>query len=138
VNDKTADQVDAGRGSGDVSPLVCVHCRKKVTREDIAKGRAFERAGRVVCRECARKLLRHRAEDRKPGIDELLEEIQRDVAGIKRELFLDRFSVWNVLGGIAEAAAIAAAVAAVVTRSDPYWFIGLQLLALTLVIMGKR
>jgi len=119
-------------------PAACAYCHKDITREDIAGGLAFQRDDRVVCRECARKLLKSRAAGEGAETQTLVAEIQRDIEAIKREIFIGRFSIWNVIGGVAQAAALAAGVLALASNSEPYWFIALQLLALTLVIMGKR
>ena len=128
----------------------CGRCGREVRPSDIEAGRAFGRDGVYLCEVCALAIAarvepaRRRAEapapapapSPAPATEEILREIQK----INRALTFRQFSIWHVLGAVAQALAFGSLIGGYALGNGPMgllWAIYFQLLALTLFVLGR-
>lgn len=135
-------ETDAG------DPMSCSRCGAEVTGDDIEQGRAVCRDDRLLCPDCLEYLRQRRRERQKPstagepvadtaGLDRLATEIHNLV----RLLGSEKFSIWNILGGIAQAGALFAIVLAALDPANDIkllWALLVQVMALSFFTAARK
>ncbi len=123
-------------------PRTCAHCGKEILDEDLEAGRAIEEEGEYLCPECAPKEEPPAPEASR--LEEILRQIQIDLKNLSTHLTYEKFSIWNVLGGIAQGGALLAMFLAFQARTSYelshsllLWAVLAQLLALTCFLKSK-
>ena len=124
--------------------LVCSRCEAPVTQGDIDSGAALVREDKVLCAECVSYLKEKRVQDKAAPAS--LETLVTELRALNRNLTYERFSMWNIIGGIFQGASLFALIISYLSyfqRASEslhpiLWVIALQLIALTAFIMGRR
>ena len=118
--------------------IKCSRCEGIIYDADVEAGRAYRKGDVALCRECVIILQAQKTQPRDVSNDELLRELQN----ITRALTFERFSVYHIFGMIAQAGALGALIVmwakGVSGSYGLLWAIFLQLLALTLFILGRQ
>ena len=129
-------------------PMSCTRCGAEVTEDDLEQGRAVSRDDRLLCPDCLEYLRQRRREKQKPpaegepiadtaGLDRLATEIHNLV----RLLGSEKFSIWNILGGIAQAGALFAIVLAALDPANDtklLWALLVQVMALSFFTAARK
>lgn len=118
----------------------CGRCGREVRAEDVAAGRAFCRDGVSLCEVCASAVATRRRAADKDAVAASSDAILRELADIKRALSFRPFSLWHVLGSVAQAIAVGSVIIGYATGNGPtglLWAIFAQLLALTMFVLGR-
>jgi len=120
----------------------CANCGKEITDEDLASGAAIEEEGDYLCPECVPKEEAPAPEASR--LEEILRQIQIDLKNLSTHLTYEKFSIWNVLGGIAQGGALLAMSLAFLSRGSYeqshallLWAVAAQLLALTCFLKAR-
>ncbi len=114
----------------------CGRCGRAIRPGDIEAGRAFGREGVYLCEACAALIVSRRRVEKEPANDEILRELQ----SISRTLGFRQFSMWHVIGAIAQAFAVGSIVFGYwfgAPSMGLQWAIFFQLLTLTLFVLGR-
>ena len=114
----------------------CGRCGRGIRPGDVEAGRAFGRDGVFLCEACASGLVSRRRVEKEPSNEEVLRELQ----SISRALSFRHFSMWHVMGAVAQALAIGILVGGQIMHPGVeglLWAIFFQLLALTLFVLGR-
>lgn len=119
-------------------PLVrCGRCGATIPAADFELGRAMDRDGVRLCGDCVEALNAQDAESKEVTNEDLLRELKN----VTRALTYERFSIWHILGGISQAAALFMLVAAWLQSASPeglLYALFFQLLAMTFFILGRQ
>lgn len=133
---------DTGEKMPDTVAKTCANCGKEILDEDLGAGRAVEQEGKYLCPHCAHPREAPAPEASHP--EETLRQIQIDLKNLLSHLTYERFSIWNVLGGIAQGGALLAMFLAFQARGSYQqshlmllWAIVAQLLALTSFLKAR-
>ena len=131
--------------NNEVAPLDgaknCSRCGSEVPGDDVRAGRAVTKGDRLLCSECVEYLRNLRRE--KDGSRETshLERLSTELHNLIRLLGSERFSIWNILGGIAQATALFCVAMALVDPGNQIrlsWAILMQLMALTFFTAARK
>ncbi len=125
-----------------VGPQKCAKCGKEITEGDLLGGRAVEKGNEYLCANCARG--EEKVAPDSSHLEEILRQIQMDLKNLSTHFTYEKFSIWNVLGGIAQGGAfLAMFLAFQAGRSQGgaqtmlLWVIAAQLLALTFFLKAR-
>jgi hypothetical protein len=123
---------------------VCARCGVEIADEELALGKARETDAGLLCPNCAV------AQDPSPAPNETTEEligrldaILAEMRNINRTLSFERFSIFNIFGGMFQGAALIVLIRAFFAFMEHgdtayiLWAIVLQMVALTLFLLGK-
>jgi hypothetical protein len=116
-----------------------------VTPEAIEQGLALIRDDKILCTECVEYLKEKRQQERSVS-GASLETLVTELRALNRNLTYERFSMWTIVGGIFQGAALFALIVAYLclfqwkmeTQQPILWTMALQLMALSAFIMGRR
>ena len=115
----------------------CGQCGSMIPEVDLETGRARAVEGRMLCRECHIYHLARTTQAREVTNADLLMELKN----ISRTLTFEKFSMFNILGGLAQVGALAGLLYTVL-GPDPNMglllTIALQLMALTFFVLGRQ
>lgn len=115
----------------------CEQCGSMIPGVDLLRGRARRVDGKILCRDCNIYHQARTTQARPVTNVDLLAELKN----ISRALAYEKFSVFNIFGGLAQAGVFAAMLYAVISHSvneGLLWAIALQLVALTFFILGRQ
>ena len=134
-----AGEVDKGRRyeiSDAVELVNCERCGAMIPEADLEAGRATEIDGQMLCREC-HIIFQARTTQARPVTNA---DILTELKNISRALDYEKFSIFNIFGGLVQAGVFAAMLYAVLTDVPLglLWAIALQLMALTFFVMGRQ
>jgi len=123
---------------------VCARCGGEISDEELASGKARETATGLLCPDCALspEADPHEEEGTREFIGRL-DAILAELRNINRTLSFERFSIFNIFGGMFQSAALIVLIRAFfafIERGQTdhiLWAIALQLVALTLFLLGK-
>lgn len=118
-------------------PVDCEQCGSMIPEVDIQTERAKVVDGKMLCRDCH---IFHQA--RTTHAREVTDaDILAELKNIARTLTFEKFSIFNIFGGLAQAGAFAALLYTVITADTNTGLlltIALQLMALTFFILGRQ
>jgi len=123
----------------------CSRCAAPVSSEAIEDGSALVRDGKILCAECVDYLKESRSRE-KVAAGGSIESLISELRALNRNLTYERFSMWNIIGGIFQGASLFALIYSYLSyfhwnepSNNPIlWVIALQLVALSAFIMGRR
>ena len=123
---------------------ICARCGGEISDEELASGKVREIDIGLLCPDCA---LAQEAgpygEERARELIGRLDAILTEMRNINRTLSFERFSIFNIFGGMFQGAALIVLIQAFfafIERGQTahiLWAIALQLVALTLFLLGK-
>jgi len=123
---------------------VCARCGEEISDEELASGKAREIDTGLLCPDCA--VAQEPGPETVEATRELigrLDAILAEMRNINRTLSFERFSIFNIFGGMFQGAALIVLIRAFFAfiehgqTDHVLWGIALQLVALTLFLLGK-
>ena len=137
LEEVVTDRPEKGGAAAAPSVKRCGRCGTAIPASDIEAGKAYDKDGISLCRECVAALQAQRVRTR----ETTNEDVVRELKNITRTLTYERFSYWHVFGAIAQAGAIGSVIISLYRYAAPEGLllaIFLQLLALTFFVLGRQ
>jgi|GEM_PF-6977878 len=123
---------------------VCARCGKKISEDEFASGKARKTDAGLLCPDCAaRREAGPETEEENRELIGRLDAILAEMRNINRTLSFERFSIFNIFGGMFQGAVLIVLIRAFfafMERGETahiLWAIALQLVAITLFLLGK-